>query len=166
MLELNKGDNLKSLEIEISKLSNLFFSSINELKNYAPFFSLDNEDNQEKSQMNLKRIEFEKIQNYEENKGNYNKIVEKNAMEINSQFNKINHLIEWMKKKEEYNKTDEELNKILKDLKDINESKAESIKEKIKYINDLINRVKIDNDINKQINEKAINDGFYDNFNV
>lgn len=166
MFELNQDDNLQSLEIEICKLSNLFFSTINELKNYSPFISLDNEENQETSQMNTNRIEFEKIPNYAENKGKYNELIDKNAQETNNQFKKIKNLIECIKQREEYNKTDEDLNKMLRDLREINEIKAESIKDKVKYINDLVNRVKTDNDINIQINEKAINDGFYDNFDV
>ena len=72
MYDSSPSDDLQNLEIEFCKVSELFYKSINDLKNYAPFIALDGEENMKESKMNNQRIEVENIKtNYEENTKNY-----------------------------------------------------------------------------------------------
>jgi hypothetical protein len=154
-------DDLLKFEIELEKLSSLFFNSLNELQKFAPLTNLENEDNMENSKQNLDRMKIEKIENYSENKEAYPKLIADKSKEINESFDKIHSVLESLKTKDEYKKTDEELNKNLRDLKEWNELKTRTINDKIKHIEEVINRVKTDNDINTQLNMR-----YNQNFNM
>ena len=71
---INTENVLDKLEKKIAKVSELFTTSVNELRTYVP---LDGEENMANSQMNRDRIQVENIQNYEINSKNYNEIVKR-----------------------------------------------------------------------------------------
>ena len=52
MYDTSPDDDLQNLEIEFCKVSELFYKSINDLKNYAPFITNSGEENLEKSNIN------------------------------------------------------------------------------------------------------------------
>ena len=94
MYDSSPSDDLQNLEIEFCKVSELFYKSINDLKNYAPFIALDGEENMKESKMNNQRIEVENIKtNYEENTKNYEQLVQQNANEMNTLFDNISNMI-------------------------------------------------------------------------
>ena len=75
-------------------------------------------------------------------------------------------MIHNLTQREEFKSTDTELNNKLKDLKESNDQKAMRIKEKINYIEGLVNRVKTDNDINTQINKKENDHDLFDDLEL
>lgn len=166
MYDTSPNDDLQNLEIEFCKLSELFYKSINDLKNYAPFVTNSGEENLEKSNINTERVQFEQIPDYEEKKNNYTQLVEQNATQMNTLFDNIGNMIHNLTQREEFKSTDTELNNKLKDLKESNDQKALRIKEKINYIEGLVNRVKTDNDINTQINKKENDHDLFDDLEL
>ena len=85
---------------------------------------------------------------------------------MNSLFDNIGNMIHNLTQREEFKSTDTELNNKLKDLKESNDQKAMRIKEKINYIEGLVNRVKTDNDINTQINKKENDHDLFDDLEL
>lgn len=154
MYDSSPSDDLQNLEIEFCKVSELFYKSINELKNYAPFIAINGEENMDQSKMNIERIEIEKIPNYEENKKNYSQLVEQNANEMNTLFDNIGNMISNLKKREEFSTTDTELNSKLKELKETNAEKVNKIAEQIDNIETLVKNAKTNMALNNQIHKK------------
>ena len=154
MYDSSPSDDLQNLEIEFCKVSELFYKSINDLKNYAPFIAINGEENMDQSKMNIERIEIEKIPNYEENKKNYSQLVEQNANEMNTLFDNIGNMISNLKKREEFSTTDTELNSKLKELKETNAEKVNKIAEQIDNIETLVKNAKTNMALNNQIHKK------------
>lgn len=127
----DEGNELQQLEIELNKLSNMFFTSLDNIRRYGPFIPQEGEINMEESELNKKRIEFEGIQNYEETRQNFDKLIENNAKEVNDIFNNVNTLIDDLGKKEEFKSDNGVLKKQLDQLRKINEKKSKTIKDKI-----------------------------------
>ena len=86
---INTENVLEKLEKKFAKVSELFTTSVNELRTYVP---LDGEENMANSQMNRDRIQVENIQNYEINSKNYNEIVKRNAESMNNLFDEIGYI--------------------------------------------------------------------------
>lgn len=139
---LIKMDDLTKLEMGLEKLSMMFFNSLNEVQRYAPLVNLDNEVSMENSKENLDRIQYEKIENYDENKKNYQSLLEGKSVDINNTFSEIHGAIDNLRSNGDFKKTDEELRKNLKDLKEWNELKIKSINDKVKHIEEIVNNIK------------------------
>ena len=150
-------DDLTKLEIDLEKLSGMFFLSLDEVRKYAPLIPLENEDSMENTKENTDRIQIERIENYEEGRKNYQENLVNKSLEINNTFSNIMSVLSELKSKDEYQKTDEELKKNLKDLKEWNELKIKSINDKIKNIEEIIGNIK-----KEGTNSNIINN--YDNF--
>ena len=155
MYDSSPSDDLQNLEIEFCKVSELFYKSINDLKNYAPFIALDGEENMKESKMNNQRIEVENIKtNYEENTKNYEQLVQQNANEMNTLFDNISNMITNLKNREEFSTSDTELNTKLKELKETNAEKVNKITEQIDNIESLVKNAKTNMALNTQIHKK------------
>ena len=155
MYDSSPSDDLQNLEIEFCKVSELFYKSINDLKNYAPFIALDGEENMKESKMNNQRIEVENIKtNYEENTKNYDQLVQQNANEMNTLFDNISNMITNLKNREEFSTSDTELNTKLKELKETNAEKVNKITEQIDNIESLVKNAKTNMALNNQIHKK------------
>ncbi len=135
-------DDLTKLEINLEKLSSLFFSSLEQVRKYSPLIPNKNEESMDNSKMNLDRINFEQIENYEEGKQNCEIKIKENSNSINDTFQSIFTVLEDLKTQEDFQKTDEELKRNLKDLKEWNELKIKSISDKMKYMEDLVGNIK------------------------
>ena len=136
-------DELTKLELELEKLSSMFFNSLNEVQRNAPLVNLENEEIMEESKENQDRMVVEKISPTK----NYPNLINEKSSEINDTFENLNKLIYILRESEEYKKTDEELKKNLREMKDWNDLKIKSVNDKIKHIEDVINHVKKENDI-------------------
>lgn len=135
-------DDLVKLELNLEKLSSSFCNSLYAIQMHAPLMRFENEEDMEASKQNLDRIKVEKIENYEENKKNYQQLISNKSQEMNSLFEEIHNNLNSLKDKEEYKKTDEELKKNLRNLKDWNELKIKNINDKIKHVDDIIYNIK------------------------
>lgn len=135
-------DDLINLEMNLEKLSSSFCNSLYAIQMHAPLVRLENEEDMEGSKQNLERIKVEKIENYEENKNNYQELISNKSQEINSIFEEIRKNLNNLREKEEYKQTDEELKKNLRYLKDWNELKIKTINDKIKHVDDIVNSIK------------------------
>lgn len=144
-------DEITKLELELEKLSSNFYNSIHAIQRYAPLVSLENEENMENSKENKDRIEIEKIDNYQETKENYNNLIQSKTDEINNCFNTILGIVNELKNKEEYTKSEEELKRSLKNLREMNEIKIKNVNEKIKHTEEIVNNIKKENEINMHI---------------
>ena len=151
MFDDNPEDQLQELEKEMGKLSEIFQNSLFDIRNYSPFVVQEGEKNMENSNDNINRINYENIINYEDNKNNFNQTIENHSNQINNIFNNINNIIENLKKREEFNKTEEDLNKTLNELKEDNKNSTSNIEKKVKYIDDLLKKVKTEYEMEKQI---------------
>jgi hypothetical protein len=135
-------DDLTKLEINLEKLSEMFFSSLEDVRKFAPLISLENEENMENSKENLERIQYERLDNYEAGRKNYESNLVNKSIEINNTFGNIFSTLEELRGKDEFQNTDEELKKNLKDLKEWNELKIKSINDKIRHVEDIVNGIK------------------------
>ncbi len=151
MFDDNPEDQLQELEKEMGKLSEIFQNSLFDIRNYSPFVVQEGEKNMENSNDNINRINYENIINYEDNKNNFNQSIENHSNQINNIFNNINNIIENLKKREEFKKTEEDLNKTLNELKEDNKNSTSNIEKKVKYIDDLLKKVKTEYEMEKQI---------------
>ena len=152
---INTEDVLEKLEKKFAKVSELFTTSVNELRTYVP---LDGEENMANSQMNRDRIQIENIQNYEINSKNYNEIVKRNAENMNSLFDEIGYMINELKNNTVFNTTtDEDLKNNLEQLKNANNNQAKIVQDKIKSLDELIHRVKTESEIDKQFENRTEN---------
>jgi DNA repair exonuclease SbcCD ATPase subunit len=151
MFDDNPEDQLQELEKEMGKLSEIFQNSLFDIRNYSPFVVQEGEKNMENSNDNINRINYENIINYEDNKNNFNQTIENHSNQINNIFNNINNIIENLKKREEFKKTEEDLNKTLNELKEDNKNSTSNIEKKVKYIDDLLKKVKTEYEMEKQI---------------
>ncbi len=151
MFDDNPEDQLQELEKEMGKLSEIFQNSLFDIRNYSPFVVQEGEKNMENSNDNINRINYENIINYEDNKNNFNQSIENHSNKINNIFNNINNIIENLKKREEFKKTEEDLNKTLNELKEDNKNSTSNIEKKVKYIDDLLKKVKTEYEMEKQI---------------
>lgn len=158
MYETEPEDDLQNLEKELCKVSELFYHSLDDLRFYSPFINLENEENYQNSKQNQERIAFEQIQNYQDKVNENNQMIDDYASKMNKLFDNISGIINTMKTREEFKVDDEELNKNLKKLKEANTTKAQIVSEKVKYINDLVCRIKIEKDIDMNIKEKGNED--------
>jgi hypothetical protein len=145
------SDDLSKLETELEHLSSLFFDSVNQIQKYAPLQAKDNEEKMENSIQNQERIAIERIDNYQENKDNYENLIQTKANEINECFSSLSDIVNQMKTKEEFLITDDELKKNLKNLKESNELKVKAINDKIKSTEEVINNIKKENEINMHL---------------
>lgn len=147
-------DELSKLEEELENLSFKFHNSIQTIQKYAPLISLDNEENMENSEENKRRVEFEKLENYDNIKENYDKLVKDSSNEINDNFINIFEVLNKLKEKDEFMYTEEDLIKKIKDLRDTNEIKVNLIKEKVKQTEEIINnisKIQMSNKMNQHI---------------
>ena len=151
MFDDNPEDQLQELEKEMGKLSEIFQNSLFDIRNYSPFVVQEGEKNMENSNDNINSINNENIINYEDNKNNFNQSIENHSNQINNIFNNINNIIENLKKREEFKKTEEDLNKTLNELKEDNKNSTSNIEKKLKYIDDLLKKVKTEYEMEKQI---------------
>ena len=152
---INTENVLEKLEKKFAKVSELFTSSVNELRTYVP---LDGEENMANSQMNRDRIQVENIQNYEINSKNYNEIVKRNAESMNNLFDEIGYMINELKNNTVFNTTtDEDLKNNLEQLKNANNNQAKIVQDKIKSLDELIHRVKTESEIDKQFENRTEN---------
>jgi hypothetical protein len=152
---INTENVLDKLEKKIAKVSELFTTSVNELRTYVP---LDGEENMANSQMNRDRIQVENIQNYEINSKNYNEIVKRNAESMNNLFDEIGYMINELKNNTVFNTTtDEDLKNNLEQLKNANNNQAKIVQDKIKSLDELIHRVKTESEIDKQFENRTEN---------
>jgi hypothetical protein len=135
-------DDLTKLEMNLEKLSEMFFSSLEDVRKFAPLISLENEENMENSKENLERIQYERLDNYEAGRKNYESNLVNKSIEINNTFGNIFSTLEELRGKDEFQNTDEELKKNLKDLKEWNELKIKSINDKIRHVEDIVNGIK------------------------
>ena len=131
---VNTDNVLEKLEKKFARMSELFTSSVNELRTYVP---LDGEENMANSQMNKDRIMVENIQNYEINSKNYDEIVKRNAESMNSLFDEIGYMINELKNNTVFNTTsDEDLKNNLEQLKNANNNQAKIVQDKIKSLDE------------------------------
>jgi len=147
-------DELSKLEEELENLSNKFLNSIQTIQKYAPFVNKENEENMENSEDNTKRIEIEKIENYDEIKKNYDKLIDDSSKEIGNNFNNIFKILNSLKLKEEFILTEGEIIEQIIELREKNEMKVNFIKEKVKQTEDIMNnisKIQMDNRMIKQI---------------
>jgi len=147
-------DELSKLEQHLETLSSNFLNSIQNIQKYAPFINKENEENMENSQENKQRIEVEKIENYDEMRKNYEKLIDDSANEIGNNFNNIYNTLNKLKEKEEFMFTEQEIIDQIKELREKNEIKVNYIKEKIKNTEEIMNnisKIQMDNRMNKQI---------------
>ena len=152
---VNTDNVLEKLEKKFARMSELFTSSVNELRTYVP---LDGEENMANSQMNKDRIMVENIQNYETNSKNYDEIVKRNAESMNSLFDEIGYMINELKNNTVFNTTsDEDLKNNLEQLKNANNNQAKIVQDKIKSLDELIHRVKTESEIDKQFENRPEN---------
>ena len=152
---INTENVLEKLEKKFAKVSELFTSSVNELRTYVP---LDGEENMANSHMNRDRIQVENIQNYEINSKNYNEIVKRNAESMNNLFDEIGYMINELKNNTVFNTTtDEDLKNNLEQLKNANNNQAKIVQDKIKSLDELIHRVKTESEIDKQFENSCCN---------
>ena len=135
-------DDLLNLEINLEKLSSSFCNSLYAIQMHAPLVRFENEEDMEVSKQNLERIKVERIENYEENKKNFQHLITNKSQEVNSLFEEIHKNLNVLREQEEYKQTDEELKKNLRYLKDWNELKIKTINDKIKHVDDIINSIK------------------------
>jgi hypothetical protein len=157
---INTENVLEKLEKKFAKVSELFTTSVNELRTYVP---LDGEENMANSQMNRDRIQVENIQNYEINSKNYNEIVKRNAESMNNLFDEIGYMINELKNNTVFNTTtDEDLKNNLEQLKNANNNQAKIVQDKIKSLDELIHRVKTESEIDKQFENRTENNNPYD----
>lgn len=168
MYDTSASEDLNKLESEFNKLSQKFSSSINELKNNPSFMPIENKIKLDKSQMSIDVVKIDKMANYSDNTVKYSEITEKQEQETNEACNIITELLESLHQRHEFIQKDEELNSILHTLKKSNEHKANWINNKVKYITELVNRIKTDNDINMQINynKRGTGNGFDDEYDI
>lgn len=150
-------DDLTKLEEQLEKLSGLFFQSINTMQRYAPLINHENEQNMEDSEMNVERIKYENIDDYQENKENYQGLIDQKSREINDTFQSMSTILNNFKKDEEYMKPEEELIRSIKSLKESNDSKIKNLNDKIKQTEDIINNIKKENELNMHILRYNIN---------
>lgn len=147
-------DELSNLEEELENLSNKFLNSIQSIQKYAPFINKENEENMENSEDNKRRIEVEKIENYDEMRHNYDKLVDDSAKDIGNNFNSIFKILNNLKEKEEFMFTEQEIIDQIKELREKNEMKVNYIKDKVKQTEEIISnisKIQMDNKMNKQI---------------
>ena len=147
-------DELSKLEEELENLSNKFLNSIQSIQKYAPFINKENEENMENSEDNKRRVEVEKIENYEEMRQNYDKLIDDSAKNIGVNFNGIFKILNNLKEKEEFMYTEQEIIDQIKDLREKNEMKVNYIKDKVKQTEEIMNnisKIQMDNRMNKQI---------------
>jgi hypothetical protein len=135
-------DELSNLEINLEKLSSLFFLSLDEVRRHAPLINLANEESMENTKLNQNRIDHERIENYEIEKERLPERMKERSSEINETFGKVNDILNQLNYQGEFNKTEDELKKNLKDLKNWNELKIKSVSEKMKFMDDLIGNIK------------------------
>ena len=147
-------DELSKLEEELENLSNKFLNSIQSIQKYAPFINKENEENMENSEDNKRRIEVEKIENYDEMRQNYDKLIDESAKNIGNNFNGIFKILNNLKEKEEFMYTEQEIIDQIKELREKNEMKVNYIKDKVKQTEEIMNnisKIQMDNRMNKQI---------------
>lgn len=147
-------DELSKLEEELENLSNKFLNSIQSIQKYAPFINKENEENMESSEDNKRRIEVEKIENYEEMRQKYDKLIDDSAKDIGNNFNGIFKILNNLKEKEEFMFTEQEIIDQIKELREKNEMKVNYIKDKVKQTEEIMNnisKIQMDNRMNKQI---------------
>jgi methyl-accepting chemotaxis protein len=147
-------DELSKLEEELENLSHKFLNSIQSIQKHAPFISKKNEENMENSEDNKRRIEVEKIENYEEMRKNYDKLIDDSAKDIGNNFNSIFKVLNSLKEKEQFMYTEQQIIDQIKELREKNEMKVNYIKDKVKQTEEIINnisKIQMDNRMNKQI---------------
>jgi len=147
-------DELSKLEEELENLSYKFLNSIQSIQKHAPFISKKNEENMENSEDNKRRIEVENIENYEEMRKNYDKLIDDSAKDIGNNFNSIFKVLNNLKEKEQFMYTEQQIIDQIKELREKNEMKVNYIKDKVKQTEEIINnisKIQMDNRMNKQI---------------
>lgn len=155
-------DVLSKLEEQLENLSSKFYDSIQTIQRYAPFINKQGEENMENSEENIKRLEFEKIENYEKIKNEYDNLIADSSKNIEENFNNIFDVLNSIMKKEEFMYTEEELKAQIRNLVETNKFKVESITDKVAQTE------KILDDISKfkMINKMDIHNMRYDFRNV
>jgi chromosome segregation ATPase len=144
-------DELTKLEVGLDKLSSAFLDSIHSLQRYAPIINVNGEENMESSKEHLDRLNFENIDNYNENKEKYDELVNKQIEEINKYFNDLDETINNLKSQEEYIKSENELKNEIKSLKEENEDRVKELKDKVKQTEDIINNIKKESEYDMHI---------------
>ena len=139
----NSTDNLTLLEKRLEKLSELFFSSLDEVQRHAPLSRLENEDSMENSRQNLERMKVEKIVDYEDKKLLYGQNLNKRAGDIQNTFAEISHLLDDLQSNEDFKNTDEMLRENLSKLRTWNEQKFRSINDKIRQMNGIVESIQM-----------------------
>ena len=126
---------LDNIENELKIITNTFFSSLKDIRTFAPFISKDNETNMEKSNYNG----FSSIPNYEENRNNFDNMLD---------------LTNKLKKFDEFNMKEEDLKKKLEHLKHKNINSTNNMEKKLNEVEKILNDLNMDQSMSNEINKR------------
>ena len=149
---------LDDIQKELNAINSTFLVSLNNIKIFAPFIEKGNEKNMEKTQNNS----FRNIPNYDEQRNNFDNMVNTYSDQMNEHFTKILDLTKSLNNFEEFKCTEEELKDQLNNLKEKNINSTNTMQEKLKTIEKFYNELNTSNSMEKEIKGREQFDEFLD----
>ena len=145
---------LDDIQKELKEINNTFSESLMHIKNFSPFIEKGSEQNMENEQHGFRNLE-----NYEENRKNFDETLNAYGDKMNKHFEQILEMTKKLKNFEEFNMTESQLKEKLNKLKEENKIANEEMNKKLKNIENIYNDLNVDNSMkNEIINRDDIED--------
>ena len=145
---------LDNIQMQLKIINNTFSESLMHIKNFSPFIEKGSEQNMEKEQHGFRNLE-----NYEENRKNFDETLNLYGDQMNKHFEQILEMTKKLKNFEEFNMTESQLKEKLNKLKEENKIANEEMNKKLKNIENIYNDLNVDNSMkNEIINRDDIDD--------
>ena len=145
---------LDDIQKELKEINNTFSDSLMHIKNFSPFIEKGSEQNMENEQHGFRNLE-----NYEENRKNFDETLNAYGDKMNKHFEQILEMTKKLKNFEEFNMTESQLKEKLNKLKEENKIANEEMNKKLKNIENIYNDLNVDNSMkNEIINRDDIED--------
>ena len=141
---------LDNIERELKFITNTFFESLKDIKTFAPFISKGNETNQEQTEYN----DLKNIQGYEENRKNFDNMLNEYSNQMNLHFNNMFDLTNKLKKFDEFNMKEEDLMQKLENLRQKNVNSTTEMETKLKSVEKILNELNMDQSMTNEINKR------------
>ena len=138
---------LDEIQNELNIINNTFTVSLNNIKIFSPFIEKGNEKNMENTQNNS----FKNIPNYDEQRNNFDNMINTYSDQMNEHFTKILELTKSLNNFEEFKCTEEELKDQLNKLKEKNINSTNAMQDKLKTVEKFYNELNTHNSMEKEI---------------
>ena len=136
---------LDNIENEINSINKTFLESLDTINAFAPFITNGKEINMEKSEKN----EFRQIENYDQERNNFENTIDSYSNKMNDYFKNIFDLTNKLKQYEEFNFTEEDLKKKLLKLKKDNNTSNKNMDDKLKQVEKILSELNVDISMSK-----------------